>query len=237
MLGLEEVTYTYATITCDWPSCTNRIDLHPGPADIDREKREIRGLRNLATRHGWSIDKNISETICPYHTQKGHPMKFTELSEKIAAEARQYEESPLLVIKKWHGSLRSIADCIIESGREGVDPEYAKWLLDDIQFSLRSMAVGAAIILESLGVADPAADFNAEYARAAAKHPGMTLDCDGPTNENRFYALAEEVGEVCAALTYDNKADTGHNSDLISEVTQVGGLAIAWLIRFDEEES
>ena len=164
-------------------------------------------------------------------------MKFTELSEKIAAEARQYEESPLLVIKKWHGSLRSIADCIIESGREGVDPEYAKWLLDDIQFDLRSMAVGSAIMLKSLGVVDPTADFNAEYQLAAVKHPGMTLDCDGPTDENRFYALAEEVGEVCAALTYDNKADTGHNSDLISEVTQVGGLAIAWLMRFDEAES
>lgn len=164
-------------------------------------------------------------------------MKFTELSETIAAEAEQYEESILLVIKKWHGSLRTIADCIVESGREGVDPQYAKWLLDDIAFSLRSMAVGAAIILESLGVADPAAEFNAEYALAAIKHPGMTLDCDGPTNENRFYALAEEVGEVCAALTYDNKADTGHNSDLISEVTQVGGLAIAWLVRFHKEES
>lgn len=159
-------------------------------------------------------------------------MKFSELSEMIAAEARQYEESPLLVINRWHGSLRSIADCIIESGREGADPEYTKWLLDDIQFSLRSMATGAAIMLESLGVVDPAADFNAEYALAAIKHPGMTLDCDGPTNENRFYALAEEVGEVCAALTYDNKATTGHNSDLISEVTQVGGLAIAWLLRY-----
>lgn len=164
-------------------------------------------------------------------------MKFTELSEKIAADARQYEESPLLVIKKWHGSLRSIADCIIESGREGVDPEYAKWLLDDIQFSLRSMAVGSAIILESLGVADPAADFNAEYELAAVKHPGMTLDCDGPTNENRFYALAEEVGEVAAALTYDNAQDTGHNANLISEVIQVGGLALAWLSRYQDGEN
>lgn len=163
-------------------------------------------------------------------------MKFYELSEMIAAEARQYEESSLLVIKKWHGALHSIADCIIESGRESVDLEYAKWLLGDIQFSLRSMATRSAIMLESLGVVDPAADFNAEYALAALKHPGMTLDSDKHTDESRFYALAEEVGEVCAALTYDNKADTGHNSDLISEVTQVGGLAIAWLMRFDKED-
>ena len=89
-------------------------------------------------------------------------------------------------------------------------------------------------MLRSLGVEDPAALFAAEYERAAVKHPGMTLDCDGPTDENRFYALAEEVGEVCAALTYDNKADTGHNADLISEVTQVGALALAWLTRYQE---
>lgn len=164
-------------------------------------------------------------------------MKFSELSEMIAAEARRHGGSPLLIIERWHGSLRSIADCIIESGREGVDPEYAKWLLGDIQFSLRSVAIGSTIMLESLGVVDPAADFNAEYAKASTQHPGMTLDSDQHTNESRFYALAEEVGEVCAALTYDNKADTGHNSDLISEVTQVGGLAIAWLTRFDKEES
>lgn len=73
MLNLEEATYTFATIQCDWPSCANRMDLHPGPADIDREKREIRGLRNLATRHGWGIDKNTSETICPYHTHERKP--------------------------------------------------------------------------------------------------------------------------------------------------------------------
>jgi hypothetical protein len=162
-------------------------------------------------------------------------MKFTELSETIAAEAEQYEESTLLVIKKWHGSLRSIADCIIESGREGIDPEESKWILGDIQFILRSVATGAAIMLDALGVADPAADFNAEYALAATKHPGMTLDSDKHTDESRFYALAEEVGEVCAALTYDNKSETGHNVDLISEVTQVGGLAIAWLMRYQEE--
>ena len=59
----------------------------------------------------------------------------------------------------------------------------------------------------------------------------MTLDSDGHTNETRFYALAEEVGEVAAALTYDNTQDTGHNADLISEVIQVGGLALAWLSR------
>ena len=57
----------------------------------------------------------------------------------------------------------------------------------------------------------------------------MTLDCDGHTDESRFYALAEEVGEVAASLTYDNAQSTGHNADTIAEVTQVGALALAWL--------
>nr|DAV28644.1 MAG TPA: hypothetical protein [Caudoviricetes sp.] len=106
----------------------------------------------------------------------------------------------------------------------------------EIAYCLLDMAAGAAAMLQQLGVEEPADAFVAEYERAAAKHPGMTLDSDKHTDESRYYALAEEVGEVCAALTYDNKADTGHNSDLISEVTQVGGLAIAWVVRLHKED-
>lgn len=65
----------------------------------------------------------------------------------------------------------------------------------------------------------------------------MTLDCDGPTDELRFYALAEEVGEVAASLTYDNANSTGHNADTIAEVTQVGALALAWLVRYQDGEN
>lgn len=96
------------------------------------------------------------------------------------------------------------------------------------------MAAGATIILQALGVEDLAAAFITEYERAAVKHPGMTLDCDGPTDESRFYALAEEVGEVAASLTYDNANSTGHGADTIAEVTQVGALALAWLTRHQE---
>jgi len=76
--------------------------------------------------------------------------------------------------------------------------------------------------------------FVAEGGGAAVKHPGMTLDCDGPTDENRFYALAEEVGEVAASLTYDNAQGTGHGADTVAEVTQVGALALAWLVRYQD---
>ena len=71
-----------------------------------------------------------------------------------------------------------------------------------------------------------------EYSRAAAKHPGMTLECDGPTDALRLFALVEEIGEVAACLTYDNDAETGHNSDLESEVIQVIALALAWATRY-----
>ena len=71
-----------------------------------------------------------------------------------------------------------------------------------------------------------------EYSRAAKKHPGMTLECDGHTDSTRLFALVEEIGEVAACLTYDNDAETGHGSDLESEVIQVIALALAWATRY-----
>ena len=74
-----------------------------------------------------------------------------------------------------------------------------------------------------------------EYGRASKKHPGMTLECDGHTDATRLFALVEEIGEVAACLTYDNDAETGHNSDLESEVIQVIALALAWATRYLED--
>lgn len=74
-----------------------------------------------------------------------------------------------------------------------------------------------------------------EYSRAAKKHPGMTLECDGHTDATRLFALVEEIGEVAACLTYDNDAETGHNSDLESEAIQVIALALAWATRYLED--
>lgn len=71
-----------------------------------------------------------------------------------------------------------------------------------------------------------------EYSRAAKKHPGMTLECDGHTEATRLFALVEEIGEVAACLTYDNDSETGHGSDLESEVIQVIALALAWATRY-----
>lgn len=74
-----------------------------------------------------------------------------------------------------------------------------------------------------------------EYIRATTKHPGMTLECDGHTDSTRLFALVEEIGEVAACLTYDNDAETGHNSDLESEAIQVVALALAWATRYLED--
>lgn len=161
---------------------------------------------------------------------------FTSLSEKVSKSYEGDSEPRLYMIGRWHNSLGWLGVHIL--GLEETNDIVAVENVEiEMAHQLRDMAIGAAILLRSLGVVDPAEEFNAEYLRAVVKHPGMTLDSDMHSDESRYYALAEEVGEVCAALTYDNKAATGHNSDLISEVTQVGALAIAWLIRFDEEES
>ena len=74
-----------------------------------------------------------------------------------------------------------------------------------------------------------------EYSRAAEKHPSMTLECEGHTDATRLFALVEEIGEVAACLTYDNNAETGHGSDLESEVIQVIALALAWATRYLED--
>lgn len=157
------------------------------------------------------------------------------LARKLVAPYIDEGREPFEAVGRWHRQLGRISLSMDQDN----DPYHLigrAFLRSDLEFELSCMVEDATLLLHFLGVADPAEEFLAEYERAAAKHPGMTLDSDGHTNESRYYALAEEVGEVCAALTYDNKNETGHNADLISEVTQVGGLAIAWLMRFEEEE-
>ena len=158
---------------------------------------------------------------------------FTETAKEIAAAAGFIRQPIIYSVSRWHLRLALIGTAIIgeNDGREAM-PESRR--RDAITGSLRFIAADAASILIGLDVEDPAAAFVAEYERAAIKHPGMTLDCDGPTDELRFYALAEEVGEVAASLTYDNANSTGHGADTIAEVTQVGALALAWLARYQD---
>ncbi len=152
---------------------------------------------------------------------------FTDVAREIATEASAQLVLPLTAVGFWHADLSRVA-LRIDDGHG---------LRAAMSHYLRTIAWWASALLTNLGVDDPAAAFVAEYERAVVKHPGMTLDCDGPTDENRFYALAEEVGEVAASLTYDNAQGTGHGADTIAEVTQVGALALAWLVRYQGGEN
>lgn len=158
---------------------------------------------------------------------------FIILAESAVADACDVEDTPFNIVVRWHNSLGNIGNEIIDThfqiGWE-TSKEHRKAMTD----RLSSIATNAAIFLLDLDVEDPAAAFVAEWERAAVKHPGMTLDADGHTDESRFYALAEEVGEVAASLTYDNANSTGHGADTIAEVTQVGALALAWLVRYQD---
>lgn len=162
------------------------------------------------------------------------PHKIAALAAWAVEECGDLDFSPLAVIGYWCEDLGVIARAIrllnatVESGelRPGAKRAIAK--------HLTMIAAQAHALLSRIGVSNPVQAFVAEYERAAVKHPGMTLDAEGHTDESRFYALAEEVGEVAASLTYDNANSTGHNSDLISEVTQVGALALAWLTRYQD---
>lgn len=105
---------------------------------------------------------------------------------------------------------------------------------EEVRDRLWHVARAAADLLPPGGnIAQEAID---EYLRAAEKHPGMTLECDGHTDASRLFALVEEIGEVAAALTYDNDVETGHNAQLGDEAIQVVALALAWATRYQDEE-
>ena len=158
------------------------------------------------------------------------------LAAEAVAEGKDLIVAPMEAVGLWHTDLGALARNI---DRLPMDPRIAARSVPakTISVLLGRITQHAAAFLVRLDVEDPAAAFVAEYERAAAKHPGMTLDCDGHTDETRFYALAEEVGEVAASLTYDNANSTGHGADTIAEVTQVGALALAWLTHYQDGEN
>ena len=164
------------------------------------------------------------------------PKKIADLAGWVIEQNGDLSCPLLKAIGYWHEDLGTVARTI--DILEDLAPGSHRRPIAEVRLATRLMAIAAQAdaMLRSLGVEDPAALFAAEYERAAVKHPGMTLDCDGPTDENRFYALAEEVGEVAASLTYDNANSTGHGADTIAEVTQVGALALAWLVRYQDGE-
>lgn len=156
-----------------------------------------------------------------------------QLADNLIDSLKNEMQSPFETVGRWHRQLGRIALAMTQAADDSYPLGY-ETLSIDLEFNLSRMVEDAALLLAWFDIEDPAVEMVREYVRAAEKHPGMTLDSDNHTNESRYYALAEEVGEVAAALTYDNEDVTGHNADIIKEAIQVGGLALAWLMRYQK---
>ena len=61
------VEYSRASISCDWPACTNQISLSAIPADYDAEINELNKVRRLALRFGWTVAPESYRVTCPDH--------------------------------------------------------------------------------------------------------------------------------------------------------------------------
>jgi len=157
-----------------------------------------------------------------------------QLADILIGRLKNKTQSPFEAVGRWHRQLGRMSLTMVRVADDPY-PFGHENLIIDLEFNLSRMVEDAALLLSWFDIEDPATEMVREYVRAAKKHPGMTLDSDNHTNESRYYALAEEVGEVAAALTYDNKDVTGHNADIINETIQVGGLALAWLMRCKKE--
>ena len=71
MIQIIPVEQVYASMTCDWAGCPNRIGLPVRPADTDRDIQELNALRFLARRRGWEItDDMTNEVVCPNHPRE-----------------------------------------------------------------------------------------------------------------------------------------------------------------------
>lgn len=66
-LQIVPVEYSRASISCDWPACTNRIDLNAIPADYDAEIHELNKVRRLALRRAWTVAPEPYRVTCPDH--------------------------------------------------------------------------------------------------------------------------------------------------------------------------
>lgn len=77
-----------------------------------------------------------------------------------------------------------------------------------------------------------AAEMVNEAKRSVLKH-GLDRICSSPvlTNAEKFIILAEEIGEVATAMTYDR----GSVEDLYKELLQVHTISGLWLTRLKKQ--
>lgn len=62
------VEYSRASISCDWPGCTNQISFSAIPADYDAEVNELNKVMRLAILRGWTVAPESYSVTCCDHT-------------------------------------------------------------------------------------------------------------------------------------------------------------------------
>lgn len=201
-------------------------------------------------RESWEqarIEK-LENTIRKMYAWAHGPAEYAGLEELVrdaVVDCSAYRRTPTLMRRVW---LRgSELESLSAVSRPRLGPEDAVYEMlkhtslmrgagilvgEPVQDYLWQVARAAADLLPRSSANTVINDAIDEYLRAAEKHPGMTLECEGHTDATRLYALVEEIGEVAAALTYDNDVETGHNAQLEDEAIQVVALALAWATRY-----
>jgi hypothetical protein len=192
--------------------------------------------------------EKLENTIREMYAWAHGPVHYSDLEELVrdaVVDCSAYGRTPTRMRKVWLKGCEQ--EALSGISRSRLEPEDAVYEMlkytalmrgagvqvgEPVQDCLWGVARAAADLLPLSSANTVIEDAIAEYLRAAEKHPGMTLECVGHTDATRLYALVEEIGEVAAALTYDNDVETGHNAQLEDEAIQVVALALAWATRY-----
>lgn len=69
MIQIIPVRQAYASLSCDWPGCEERIDFPEEYDDILRNGSRLNGMYALARRLGWEVTDDMDgEVVCPNHS-------------------------------------------------------------------------------------------------------------------------------------------------------------------------
>lgn len=136
--------------------------------------------------------------------------KIAKVARGLARHIGRFHRSRLEDVVALCADLAAAGDAVARLKQRGLARADVGLCHAALRAHLEDVAMDSMELLLALGKADFEAAFTAEYERAAKKHPGMTLDSDRHTDESRFYALAEEVGEVRAARAVaETRRDVG----------------------------
>lgn len=127
---------------------------------------------------------------------------------------------------RWVGRISQIMSDLasaIRDDEDGFDQDSPVLRINESLVTIIEESIRAISALDS--GCDPREMVLAEYRSAKSKHGDRTLDSESNDDRARYMAVAEEVGEIARAMTYDRE----HAGELVHEIVQLMGLALAWL--------